>query len=164
MLRGLFIGIDKYPAPITRLTCARADALALGSLFEDNSDNGSITKLVDADATRENIMHAIEDLKTARDDDFVVITFSGHGTDDHRLVPIDANASDLAGTCVPLDELAVHLDAIPSRQMFVVLDCCFSGGIGGARVFAPTAARLPIEDRQSVERLIRGNGRLATST
>jgi hypothetical protein len=58
MLRGLFIGIDKYPAPITRLTCARADALALGSLFEDSSDNGSITKLVDADATRENIVHA----------------------------------------------------------------------------------------------------------
>lgn len=160
MLRGLFIGIDKYPAPITRLTCARADALALGSLFEDNSDNGSITKLVDADATRENILHAIEDLKTARDDDFVVITFSGHGTDDHRLVPIDADASDLAGTCVSLDELAVHLDAILSRQMFVVLDCCFSGGIGGARVFAPTASRSPIEDRQSVERLIRGNGRL----
>ncbi|MBV5246632.1 DEAD/DEAH box helicase [Mycolicibacterium sp. PAM1] len=160
MLRGLFIGIDKYPAPITRLTCARADALAIGSLFEDNSDKGSITKLVDADATRENILRAIEDLKAAHDDDFVVITFSGHGTDDHRLVPIDADASDLAGTCISLDELAVHLDAIPSRQMFVVLDCCFSGGIGGARVFAPTAARSPIEDRQSVERLIRGNGRL----
>ncbi|WP_322858193.1 DEAD/DEAH box helicase [Mycobacterium europaeum] len=160
MLRGLFIGIDKYPAPITRLTCARADALALGSLFEDNSDNGSVTKLVDADATGENIVHAIEDLKAAREDDFVVITFSGHGTDDHRLVPIDADASDLAGTCISLDELAVHLDGIPSRQMFVVLDCCFSGGIGGARVFAPTAARLPIEDRHSVERLIRGDGRL----
>ena len=102
MLRGLFIGIDKYPAPITRLTCAKADALALGRLFEDNSDNGSVTKLVDADATRENILRAIEDLKTAREDDFVVITFSGHGTDDHRLVPIDAAANDLGGTCIRL--------------------------------------------------------------
>jgi helicase len=160
MLRGLFIGIDKYPAPITRLTRARADALALGSLFEDNSDNGSVTKLVDADATRENILHAIEDLKTSSQEDFVVITFSGHGTDDHRLVPIDADANDIPGTCISLDKLAVHLDAIPSRQMFVILDCCFSGGIGGARVFAPTAVRSPIEDRQSVERLIRGDGRL----
>src|ERR1700740_1656553 len=98
MLRGLFIGIDKYPAPITRLTGAGADALALGSLFEDNSDNGSVTKLVDADATRENILHAIEDLKTSSQEDFVVITFSGHGTDDHRLVPIDADANDIPGT------------------------------------------------------------------
>lgn len=26
MLRGLFIGVDKHPAPITRLTCARAES------------------------------------------------------------------------------------------------------------------------------------------
>lgn len=160
MFRGLFIGIDRYLPPITRLSCARADAVALGSLFQDNSGGGSIDILVDADATRENIARALNSLKRADEDDFIVITFSGHGTADHRLVPVDTDVNDLVGTCISLDELAVLLDEIPSRQLVVVLDCCFSGGFGGARVFAPTAVRAPTEDRHSVAQLVRGDGRV----
>jgi helicase len=159
MLRGLFIGIDRYPAPINRLSCARADALALSSLFRDNSD-GDIELLDDAAATRENILHALDGLRGADEDDLVIISFSGHGTDDHRLVPVDARADDLPNTCISLDDLATYLDAIPSRQLFVVLDCCFSGGFGGARVFAPTSTRAPLEDRRTIERLARGDGRV----
>ncbi|MCV7251621.1 DEAD/DEAH box helicase [Mycobacterium hackensackense] len=160
MLRGLFIGIDRYRPPVTRLSCARADAVALGSLFADNSAAADVKFLVDDQATASNIIGAIQSLATATDDDLVIISFSGHGTDDHRLVPIDVNVSDLAGTCIALSTLASLLDAIPSRQLIVILDCCFSGGFGGARVFAPTATRATIEDRQSVERLVRGAGRM----
>ncbi len=35
MRRGLFIGIDQYRAPVTRLSCARRDAEALAALFAD---------------------------------------------------------------------------------------------------------------------------------
>jgi helicase len=159
MLRGLFIGIDRYPAPINRLSCAKADALAIGSLFKDNSE-GVATLLLDADATKRNIEAALDDLQSAAVDDLVVITFSGHGTDDHRLVPVDADASDLEGSCLALDALAQKLDAIQARHLIVVLDCCFAGGFGGARVFAPTAARSPVEDRTLVEGLVRGEGRV----
>jgi helicase len=160
MLRGLFVGIDRYRPPVTRLSCARADAVALGSLFADNSDNAEVRFMLDDEATGGNIIGAVQALAHANEDDLVVISFSGHGTDDHRLVPIDVDVNDLAGTCISLDDLADLLDAIPSRQLIVVLDCCFSGGFGGARVFAPTAARATIEDRQSVERLVRGDGRV----
>jgi replicative superfamily II helicase len=159
VLRGLFVGIDRYPAPVTRLSCCRADAVALSSLFRDNS-GGKIELVTDADATRQKILDALKELQHAGEDDLVVVTFSGHGTPDHRLVPVDAVAGDLASTCISLDDLAVHLDAIPSKQLIVILDCCFSGGFGGARVFAPTAARAGVEDRQAVERLIRGDGRV----
>jgi helicase len=159
MLRGLFIGIDRYPAPINRLTCARADAVALGALFTDNSD-GHVDVLTDADATRDNIVAALRALQTADTDDLVVIGFSGHGTEDHRLVPVDADIDDLPASCISLEDLARYLDAIPAQHLVVVLDCCFSGGFGGARVFAPATTRSVAEDRQTVERLVRGSGRI----
>lgn len=158
MFRGLFIGIDRYTAPITRLSCARADAVALGCLFED-AGGADVTFLLDADATAAGIRSALERIKSvAAADDLVVITFSGHGTEDHRLVPVDAGP-DLAH-CVGLDELAKHLDEIVAAQLIVVLDCCFSGGFGGARVFAPTSTRNPLEDRATLVELARGDGRI----
>jgi len=158
-VRGLFIGIDRYPVPINRLTCAVADARAIGSLFEDTLD-GEYRFLLDNEAGRDAVLRALGELSQADEGDLVVITFSGHGTDDHRLVPVDADAGDLRATCIGLDEVAAALDAIPSRQLLVVLDCCFSGGFGGARVFAPTQTRSVTEDRSSVEALARGSGRI----
>ncbi|MPZ63583.1 MAG: hypothetical protein GEU93_20355 [Propionibacteriales bacterium] len=158
VFRGLFIGIDRYVAPITRLSCARSDAVALGCLFED-AGGAEVTFLLDAEATAEGIRTALERLKVgAGVDDLVVVTFSGHGTEDHQLVPVDAGP-DL-DNCVGLDELAKHLDEILAAQLIVVLDCCFSGGFGGARVFAPTSARSPVEDRGTLVELSRGDGRV----
>jgi helicase len=159
VIRGLFIGIDRYSAPVSRLGCAVADSQALGSLFADTLD-GEIVVLLDAEATLPGIIREIEGLKAAAADDLVIVSFSGHGTDDHRLVPVDVDVDDLAGSCMSLGDLAEILDAIPSRHLLVFLDCCFSGGFGGARVFAPTSTRSMIEDRSSLVALARGSGRV----
>jgi len=159
MLLGLFIGIDRYAAPVTRLSCARADAAALGSLFEDTL-HGDVKFLLDEEATRAGIVDHLQALQTADPDDFVVISFAGHGTPDHQLVPVNVDPFDIISSCISLDELATFLDAIPARQMLVFLDCCFSGGFGGERVFAPVASRSIGEDRSSVEALARGDGRV----
>ena len=127
MLRGLFIGIDRYRTPVTRLSCAVADANALGALFEDTL-SGDAHVLTDEDATGESIRAELAWLQSAAADDTVVVTFSGHGTEDHRLVPVDVDPSDIPASCIALIELASALDAIPSRNLLVVLDCCFSGG------------------------------------
>ncbi|CAN5167719.1 caspase family protein [soil metagenome] len=42
----------------------------------------------------------------------------------------------------------------------VLLDCCFSGGFGGARVLAPSATRALIEDRSTLESMVHGTGRI----
>ncbi len=159
MHRGVFIGVDRYRSPVNRLSCAVADARALGSLFSDTLE-GEFAHLLDNDATAERIRQELGALETTAPEDFVVITFSGHGTDDHRLVPVDVDVDELASSCLSLDELGERLDRIPARQLLVVLDCCFSGGFGGARVFAPTAQRSMTEDRTSVEALTRGSGRI----
>jgi replicative superfamily II helicase len=159
MFRGLFVGIDRYPTPVNRLTCARADALALSTLFEDNF-SGEVVTMLDGDATLAAIRGGLETLTTAAEDDLVVVTFSGHGSEDHRLLPVDVIPDRLAESCLSLDELAQRLDVIPSKQLLVVLDCCFSGGFGGSRFFSPMSRRGMIEDVTPLQRLARGDGRV----
>jgi len=55
--------------------------------------------------------------------------FSGHGSDTHELVTYDFAPWNLRATGLPLSELTT-VSAVPARQLVVVLDCCFSGGVG----------------------------------
>lgn len=159
VFHGVFIGIDRYSAPVSRLSCARADAEALAALFEDTL-GGNITRLVDADATLAGICDQLQGLESIDEGDFVFISFSGHGTPDHRLVPVDVDVTDVAGTCLSLVDVAQLLDRIPARRLVVALDCCFSGGFGEARVFAPQQTRSLTEDRSTLQTLVRGEGRI----
>ena len=154
MMRGLFIGIDHYKTPVNRLTCATNDAQALSALFEDTLD-GEVALLVDDAATRQNILEELTLLSDSHPDDLVVVSFSGHGTPDHDLVPVDVDPCQRS-SMLPLDDIASMLDRVPAEQLLVILDCCFSGGFGGERVFAPTAERAMIEDRTSLAHLGRG--------
>jgi helicase len=159
MFKGLFIGVNRYTPPVNRLTCAVADAVALSTLFEDTLA-GDVRCLTDGDATRARLEAEFAELRHAAEDDVVIVSFSGHGTDDHRVVPFDVDVGDIEASCISLEQLADWLDAIPSRHLLVFLDCCFSGGFGGARVFSQTTARSMAEDRTSVIALARGAGRV----
>lgn len=158
-MHGLFIGINNYQSPVSRLSCALADALALGGLFRDSLE-GSFVTLLDGEATQAGIRRELEMLERCGEDDFVVVTYSGHGTDDHQIVPFDVDVGDLKASTISLEELAQRFDRVRASRLLVVLDCCFSGGFGGARVFAPAAQRSLIEDRTAVEALARGTGRV----
>ena len=157
MLRGLFVGIDLYAPPITRLSCARRDAEALAALFSDTVPGETIV-LTDHSATRNKIEGALADLGQVDPDDLVIVSFSGHGTPNHELVPVDADVDQPEVTMLHLDEVAARLDDVPARNLFVILDCCFSGGFGGERAFAPVRERHVFEDRASLTRL--GHGRV----
>ncbi len=61
-------------------------------------------------------------------DDTVIISFSGHGTHDHRLVAHDTAAADLPGTTIPTHEIVSGLRQSSASAVLCVLDCCFSGG------------------------------------
>ena len=156
MFRGVFVGIDHYQPPFNRLNCAARDAQGLAALFED-SLGGTSTLLVNEDATRTNIIGAIQRQQDAGHDDLVVLTFSGHGTPSHALVPVDASPDDPT-SLFDLDELAALLDKVPAKDLFVVLDCCFSGGFGGERSFAPVVKRNAFENRAKLTAL--GHGRV----
>lgn len=139
--RGLFIGLDRYASPnVPWLNCAKRDATALHALFTD-SLGGNSKLLTDAQATRSALKEELEELTNCAEDDLVVITFSGHGTETHELVTFDAALEDLPRTCIPLDELADWFSKIPARHLVLVLDCCFSGGIGSKVLQVPMRPR-----------------------
>jgi helicase len=60
----------------------------------------------------------------------VVIAFSGHGTETHELVAHDTDPRDIARRAISLTTLGELCSRIPSRRLLIVLDCCFSGGMG----------------------------------
>jgi helicase len=157
--KGLFIGIDRYnSAEINWLSCASRDATALHALFSDTL-GGETTLLTDGHATVAAIRESFEQLSRSDPDDVVVIAFSGHGTESHELVTHDTDPYDLAASTIPLATLSEWCARIPSRRLLIVLDCCFSGGMGAKALQVEGVAR----DIQSVEgklNQISGQGRV----
>jgi helicase len=145
--KGLFVGIDRYDSPeINWLSCANRDAKALHALFTDTL-GGETMLLTDEQATVGAIRERFEQLANCDPDDVVVIAFSGHGTETHELVGHDTDPYDLARTTIPLTTLGEWCSRIPSRRLLIVLDCCFSGGMGAKALQVEGVPR----DIQSVE-------------
>lgn len=115
--RGLFFGIDRYASPhINWLSCAARDARALHAVFSDMFGAGAAL-LTDEAATKKAIEKELDRLVRLAPGDFVILSFSGHGTRTHQLVPYDADISNLATTTISLEELANCFAKIPSNRM-----------------------------------------------
>jgi helicase len=157
-IRATFIGINKHLDPdIRELTGARRDAIALSALFIDSIPDLSAELLVDGEATLERIDAALRrSMDHAEEDDVVVVTFSGHGTHDHRLVTYNSVVDQLTDSTLSMDALAQRFKASKAKAIICVLDCCFSGG-APARVLEgsaiPRSPTVPFGD-------IAGKGRI----
>lgn len=153
-----FIGIDKHADPNIRdLAGARRDATALWAIFSDSLPGLEATLLVDDAATTGAIRQALQaTLGAATADDTVIVTFSGHGSRDHRLAAHDTRLDALHDTTVPMEEISDLFRASRARAILCVLDCCFSGG-APARVLEDSP--LPRDPGTPLETLA-GNGRL----
>lgn len=157
-LRAAFIGIDRHADPGVRdLTGARRDATALWALFSDAVPSLDATLLVDDAATASAIRKVLHStLSEAGPDDTVIISFSGHGSRDHRLAAHDTRLDTLHDTTIPMEELAEAFRTSDARAILCILDCCFSGG-APARVLedspVPREPAIPLET-------LAGNGRL----
>jgi helicase len=136
---GLFIGVDRYvDHRVPELRCAVRDAEALHALFVDTLGGASANLVTDGHATRSAIVDQFEGpLSAAAEDDLVIVTFSGHGSDDHFLLTTDANPDSLSTSSIHLDELVGLFAKVPANRILLIRDCCFSGG-AGARVFRHT--------------------------
>src|SRR5688500_14099989 len=109
-LHAAFIGIDRLAdATIRDLSGCRRDALARWSLFSDTVPDIDARALLDAQATTEAIRAALDEtLGKAGPDDSVILSFSGHGTADHRLVTHDTSRARYAETTIDMGELATR--------------------------------------------------------
>ncbi len=149
-IRAVFIGVDRFADPgIRDLSGCRRDAVALHALFGDGVADIEAEVLVDEEATADRIRSSLNHvLKSASDTDVAIVSFSGHGSRDHRLVVHDTAKSDLVATSIDMAELALRFRESKARVVLCILDCCFSGG-APARVLedSPTSRDpgLPLE-------------------
>jgi replicative superfamily II helicase len=131
--------------------------MALWALFTDTIPTLNATLLVDDAATVATIRQTLRTtLAEAGPDDTVIVSFSGHGSKDHRLAAHDTKLDALHDTTIPMEELADAFRTSRARAILCILDCCFSGG-APARVLEDSP--LPREPAPPLQ-LLAGNGRL----
>jgi peptidoglycan/xylan/chitin deacetylase (PgdA/CDA1 family)/uncharacterized caspase-like protein len=137
---ALVIGINQYAA-WPRLSHAVRDAQAvresLVTRFGFKADN--VTLLTDAEATRANILKALNDrfgdAKRVKRDDRVFVFFAGHGStrklpsgrEVGYIVPVDAGLNDLQADAIAMPQLQEVAEAITAKHALFVIDACYSG-------------------------------------
>ncbi|MBD2203704.1 caspase family protein [Calothrix sp. FACHB-1219] len=147
---ALLVGINEYQNGIQPLRGCTYDVELQKQLLIHRFGFSSqdIVTLTDAQATRQNILTAFEQLliNQAKPGDIVVFHFSGHGSQvfdpdqDHEsglnstLVPVDASLPpgypDRGGVVNNImgHTLFLLMSALKTDNVTVVLDCCHSGG------------------------------------
>ena len=95
----------------------------------------NVKKLIGPQATLANIKDALENwlVKTAREEDRVIVYFAGHGLVDKGrgfLAPYDVNKNDIAATGYPMDKLGSVLGRdVKAAWKVLLTDACHSGKI-----------------------------------
>jgi hypothetical protein len=161
---GVFVGVNEYK-DLINLTYAAKDATDMAEVLRASANPSQIKLLTNSAATKSAVLDKLTWLsRKAGPSDTAIVYFSGHGgrrssPDDHAyLCPADALAEDLEGTGITSVELTKALRAIKSERLIVLLDACYSGGLGEARYKgAGLDAGLSSQD---VSSLIEGRGRV----
>lgn len=135
MKRALLVGIDEYEhSPLQG--CVR-DAERLGKVLErhENGDSNFSCKLLrgtpGARITRAVLRKHLEELFRGREADMALFYFAGHGIANDMggfLVTQDAKAYDEG---VPINLVLQLANRAKAHQVVVILDCCYSGALGG---------------------------------
>ena len=183
MLHAVLVGVDRYLDPgIASLRYAAADAVAMAELVSRvEPAEREITLLLDADATRRNVVMEIGERlpRAVAPGDVVLIYFAGHGSpesdpadpDDvaRYLVAHDTELDHVYTTGITMEhQLQSWLARLSGpRLVMVVIDACFSGMAGG-RTFEGPALRRRREGTRvpgvvSLKDLDLGEGRLIMS-
>lgn len=150
VLHILAIGIKDYSNPAFNLRYAVADAESLAAEIQNqqkelkNFADVKVTSLFDAQATKQNILNALDDLRRqVRPTDTVLVFFSGHGLANEPrfyLIPYDLGYSgtrtkeeltpklgQIYAHGISDEELSHVFEGIDAGQMFLIIDACNSG-------------------------------------
>ncbi|WP_457447474.1 caspase family protein [Roseateles sp. P5_E4] len=176
--RALLIGIGKgYSGHLELPDVVRHDAEALGVVLRDPDLCGypasQVRLLLDADATRVNILSALRELvDNAKPSDTVIIFFSGHGghwtvgADPFGYIcPADYVFLDPENTGIKTDELSNLVNAIPAARVVLILDACHAEAAAvvksdeAKKGFLPQGLRAPV-----LQKLSSGSGRVVLAS
>lgn len=146
---ALLVGINEYEAALNPLYGCVTDVNMQRELlvYRFGFNPTDILEVTDVKATRQGILTAFEEhlIKQAKPGDVVVFHYSGHGsqvldpeaTGDNKynsaMVPIDRSADSANSSANPVPDIMGHtlfllMSAVPTENLTVVLDSCYSGG------------------------------------
>lgn len=141
----LAVGVSDYEDDSLDLNYAAKDAVDFstvaagqkGLLYRDVV----IKKLTDMEATRDNILDALEWIETqTTQHDVAALFFSGHGVNDkngdYYFLSANAEVQRLRRSALPFMEIKKTVDSLPGKTLFFV-DTCHAGDIMGGRKGAP---------------------------
>lgn len=137
----LAIGVSAYQQSDLRLKFAAKDARDFGAAMQRQKGglyrDVSVKVLTDVQATRDNIMDALEWLQqetTAKD--VAMLFLAGHGVNDpsgiYHFLPVNADPERLKRTAVPFSDLKNTVASLAGKALMFV-DTCHSGNVLGTR-------------------------------
>jgi hypothetical protein len=141
---AVVIGVEKYRQDgIPAVDFAARDAQTMASYLTGamGFDPRNVVLLTDAQATRTDLEKNLKWLSNrATAKSRVFVYYAGHGspnpeTGEGYLMPYEADPSYLDETAFPIAKLYAALGKLPTRDVTVVLDACFSGQ-GGRSLIA----------------------------
>ncbi len=145
MKRALLIGIDDYDlfAPLTGCVNDVTATVPLLARNEDDSPNFDCQQLTSATgrADRARILAGIEAL-LAPGADVALLYFAGHGARHEHDVSLVTQDGTRTEAGVSLSTVLGKIQSSAVGEIIVILDCCFSGGAGGAPQLGSDAAVL----------------------
>jgi hypothetical protein len=161
---ALLIGVEDYGAAgYPKLNSPVRDVRALAQTLRTTGGFAADAVTVLENPTRDEAIAALRALRTrVRDEDAVIVFFSGHGAvgpgadgrPHYYLVPRDGRPADLPGSALTDDRLEELIGQIPASQVVVLLDACYSGGGTGvirARAVPASAGSGPMPTRVPIE-------------
>lgn len=134
---AVVIGVERYRQPgIPAVDFASRDAASMRDYLVGSMgyDPKNVALLTDAGAARADLEKHLGKWLRNRVEakSRVFVFYAGHGAPDPAtgeayLMPYEADPSYLEETAYPLAKLRTELDKLPTKDVTVVLDACFSG-------------------------------------
>lgn len=136
----LVVGIDKYKNQGMDLNYAKADAKAFSDIIKKRSkalfNNMNFYNLYDYDATKINILNAIDEIsKNADASDVFIFYYAGHGSmleNNFFFIPTDCirlyDEEGLQKDAILAQDMQDHFNKIKALKQIMILDACQSGG------------------------------------
>jgi hypothetical protein len=129
------VGINQY-VDLPALEGARGDSERVATALRGRGFD-DVIEIYDHEATRERILNVLgtQLARKSGPDDLVVIYFAGHGATETLpkgekrgyILPADARADDPFSTGISMAQLRDLSARLPARQVYYVMDSCYSG-------------------------------------
>ena len=145
------------------------DARGIADILKDpercSYPPGQVELLTGEAAHRQAVLDALDRLAERADESStVIIYFSGHGYrastpigEAYFLIPFGVQMERLKDTAISGSEFASRLQAIRSKKLLLLLDCCHAGGVGLTKGLELAKSPLPPEALQILKQ---GKGRV----